>query len=434
MLVAAPALVSGLAWWSILKPERWLALFFLLALLLPPLPLPFGNSGVHVAVLAALLGVLSGVLRITEWRRSWNALPPLFLLFLAALAESTAFAAIYSGWTIAAGSLARVLLFAIGVYVFLYAMLGPRAGDPMAFTRFLFALGIAGAVFACVDFYFQFPAPAGYGPQFVWLAQGVFRRAQGVFYEASTLGNFCAFFLVMILVALNSKAQRICGRPILVIAGVIFAAALILSSSRASIVTVAVAACAFVCVRGSAGDLIAGSFAALGIAAAAVRLLLPAFSSNYWLRLQASLQYALSSPNGVLSGRISTWKAILDFLLAHPWHIMFGIGYKTLPYTDYLGQPLVADNTYLSLLVETGIVGLAAFLLLNAAILRTAFRARAYFFGAWIFCFWTGEMVQMLSGDLITYWRVLPVYFWVLAVAARETHGSAGDLVAGSFA
>ena len=38
--------------------------------------------------------------------------------------------------------------------------------------------------------------PAGYGPQFVWLDSGVYRRAQGFFYEASTLGNFCAFFLV----------------------------------------------------------------------------------------------------------------------------------------------------------------------------------------------------------------------------------------------
>lgn len=27
----------------------------------------------------------------------------------------------------------------------------------------------------------------------------------------------------------------------------------------------------------------------------------------------------------------------------------------------------------------------------------------------------------MLTGDLITYWRVLPVYFWVLATAARES-------------
>jgi hypothetical protein len=26
----------------------------------------------------------------------------------------------------------------------------------------------------------------------------------------------------------------------------------------------------------------------------------------------------------------------------------------------------------------------------------------------------------MASGDLLTYWRVLPVYFWVLALAVRE--------------
>jgi hypothetical protein len=39
----------------------------------------------------------------------------------------------------------------------------------------------------------------------------------------------------------------------------------------------------------------------------------------------------------------------------------------------------------------------------------------------WIFCFWMGELVQMLSGDLITYWRVLPIYFWILAIAVRES-------------
>lgn len=417
----APAL-RGVTWCSILKPERWLAMFFLLALLLPPLPLPFGNSGVHLAPLAALVGLLYGISRVNEWRRCRDILPLLFLVFLAVLAESSAFAAFYSGWSIAAGSLARVCLFAIGVYVFLYTLLGPRSYDPEAFARFLLGLGIAGALFACIDFYFQLPAPARYGPQYVWLAHGVLRRAQGVFYEASTLGNFCAFFLVMILVALNSNHERICSRTILVIAGAIFSTALFLSSSRASLVTVLVAFCALFCISGHAGGLVAGSFiiGALGIAAAAVRILLPAFALHYWARMEASLRYAWSSPDGVLSGRLSTWKTLIGFLQSHPWHIIFGIGYKTIPYTDYFGKPLVADNTYLSLLVETGVVGLTAFLLLNAAILRTAFRARASFFGAWIFCFWTGEMVQMLTGDLITYWRVLPLYFWVLGVAARE--------------
>ncbi|HTS84626.1 MAG TPA: hypothetical protein VMG61_05940, partial [Usitatibacter sp.] len=49
---------------------------------------------------------------------------------------------------------------------------------------------------------------------------------------------------------------------------------------------------------------------------------------------------------------------------------------------------------------------------------------RKTFFGTWILCFWCGQMVQMFSGDLLTYWRVLPVYFWVLALAVRESGGA----------
>src|SRR6266404_4121848 len=78
----------------------------------------------------------------------------------------------------------------------------PRTGSHRAGLSYLYYVAVGSALFACVDFYFQFPAPAGYGPQFVWLDSGVFRRAQGFFYEASTLGNFCAFFLVMTVVAL----------------------------------------------------------------------------------------------------------------------------------------------------------------------------------------------------------------------------------------
>ena len=50
---------------------------------------------------------------------------------------------------------------------------------------------------------------------------------------------------------------------------------------------------------------------------------------------------------------------------------------------------------------------------------RSADRQRS-FFGTWMFCFWAGQSVQMLSGDLLTYWRVLPVYFFVLALAVRQ--------------
>ena len=112
----------------------------------------------------------------------------------------------YSGLNVAAGSLARVLLFGIPVYVFFYSAYGPgsRATDEFGdgVDLGLYWFGVLSPLFACVDFYYQFPAPAGYGPQFIWLDSGIYRRAQGFFYEASTLGNVCAFFLIMIAVTL----------------------------------------------------------------------------------------------------------------------------------------------------------------------------------------------------------------------------------------
>ena len=145
----------------------------------------------------------------------------------------------------------------------------------------------------------------------------------------------------------------------------------------------------------------------------------------YWLRLSYSAQFLVSGTESVLSGRVASWRTLVAWVEANPGQALVGIGYKTLPYTEHLGTPLVADNQYLSLLVETGIAGLAALVWLNWAIVKASARAaRSHdpgraFCGLWMLCFWWGEMVQMASGDLLTYWRVLPVYFFVLALAVR---------------
>ena len=132
-----------------------------------------------------------------------------------------------------------------------------------------------------------------------------------------------------------------------------------------------------------------------------------------------------SATESVLSGRVASWRTLMDWISANPVQALVGIGYKTLPYTEYLGAPIVADNMYLSLLVETGVAGLAALIWLNVAIIKAAASAarstdvRRAFCGLWMLCFWFGEAAQMASGDLLTYWRVLPVYFFVLALALR---------------
>ncbi len=430
VFLAAPVPLLTGAWWTLLEPSRWIHVLFFCLILLPPLPIDLGNSGAHVAPLILLAGIAGGVLRSAEWKRGDGALPGLMLLFPAVALASTALAAVYSGAQVATGSLARVFLLAIAVYVYFYTSIGPRRRgfDPFVSARWLYRFALLGALFACIDFYFQLPAPSGFGAQYVWVDSGVFRRAQGLFYEASTLGNFCAFFLVMTIVAaFRFREERPFSRLALAAGFVLFPGALIFSYSRASALNLVVAGAAYLYIRGvPARRLIAGG-AVVGICSLQIlRFALPQFFSHYMSRFATTFEYIQAAPNLTLSGRLATWESIGAFLAAHPWSAILGIGYKTLPYSQYPGAGLVADNTYLSLLVETGIVGLVIFLLLNGAILRNALRAarssqpRASFFGTWIFCFWCGEMVQMLSGDLITYWRVLPLYFWALATAERE--------------
>jgi O-antigen ligase len=437
VIAASPSPLAAIAWsaplvaiplvlWILQSASRWLWCFFFAALLLPPLPFAFGDSGPHVAVILAGLGLICGTLRLSEWRLKRDLLAFAMAVFFLVLLASSALAVFYSGLHVAAGSLARVLLFGIPLYVFFYTAYGPRHWFSV---RRLYWFGLLSALFACVDFYYQFPAPAGYGPQFIWLDSGIYRRAQGFFYEASTLGNVCAFFLIMIAVTLlRGRRQRLVSRLALWFGAPVLFAALVLSYSRASLLNLFVALAALLYMeraRIRIGRLLAIAASCLAAGSLAAWQFFPEVAWGYWMRLVHS-QFFFTQPGSVLSGRVASWQAIAAFLAAHPWHAILGIGYKTLPYSDFIGRSIVADNMYLSLLVETGIVGLAAFLLLNVAILRTAWRAarrddsRASFFGTWIFCFWIGQLFQMLSGDLFTYWRVLPLYFWVLAMAARR--------------
>ncbi|MBE0658269.1 MAG: O-antigen ligase family protein [Bryobacteraceae bacterium] len=416
LLLAAP-----LAWFVLLHAQRWLSAFFLAALLLPPLPVALGNSGPHVAVFIAALGIPAGLLRLGDWRIRMAVLPASLAFFFAVLLGSTGLAFLYSGWTVGAGSLARVLLFGIACYVYFYAAYGPVC-DPRRLTRLLFLAAAGSALFACLDFQFQWPAPAGFGAQFIWLDTGVFRRAQGFFYEASTLGNFCVFFLTMAaLRVVRPKHETPVSRLSIAVAVPLLATALLLSYSRASLVNLGVSLAVMICLHRPLLHARRWVRAALFFAGTALLAfgLFSQFVTTWMLRLWLSVQYFFSSPNSVLSGRLESWQRLGGFLLDHPWHLLLGVGYKTLPYSDLPGGPITADNMYLGLLAETGIAGLAAFLALNAAILHAAWRARHSFFGAWIFCFWTGQLVQMLSGDLLTYWRVMPVYFWVLGQAVR---------------
>src|SRR3982751_4870435 len=119
-LLAAPALVLPALWWTLQNPGRWLALFFGAALLLPPLPIPLGDSGPHLAMAVAAIGLFAGVWWMSEWRIVPSGVNAAFVSLFGILLASVAAAAVYSSGPAAAGSAARVVLFGISVYIFFY--------------------------------------------------------------------------------------------------------------------------------------------------------------------------------------------------------------------------------------------------------------------------------------------------------------------------
>src|ERR1700691_3967560 len=81
-LAAALVLTPMLAW-VLYSADAWLILFFLAALLAPPLPLNFGNSGPHPSLAFAALGLGVGMLRMRDWRFHQGLLEGSLVTFLA---------------------------------------------------------------------------------------------------------------------------------------------------------------------------------------------------------------------------------------------------------------------------------------------------------------------------------------------------------------
>lgn len=438
LIAFAAVLLVAFVWWVWGGYDRWFVAFAVATCLLPPLPIALGTTGPHVALVAALLGLWIGLARVTTWRICNEPLPVALVTFWLVLGLSLSFAAIDSDVSVTAIGLARLGLLGISLYTFFYFAYCPpgNSGPRLAWwVRLLFGLAVAGAAFACLDFYFQWPPPAGFGEQFVWLTGAVYRRAQGFFYEAGTLGNFCAFFLLLVAAVWvrRDATPMLLGHWVLAAGAIVLATALLFSFSRSSLLALLVSGCVLVFLERR--DLRIGRWLAVGFGAmigalALAYFMAPDFAEAYLIRLWLTATELFDEPDLWFSGRLANWRMLLNYLADHPQKLLLGIGYATLPHTDLLGRPIVGDNMYLSMLVETGILGVAAMGVFLVALLGTAYRISrsneptASLVGTWLFCFWVGQLVQMLSVDVLTFWRVVPLYLGLLGMAAYRANQS----------
>lgn len=437
LLLAAGLLLAAYAF-STDCLRTWPYLFVSAALIVPPLypSILGGDTPVYVANFLFAAGCFVVVSRLIEFRTSRDPVGKAAAAFLLALGLSLPFGFWLSGTSEGVSGCLRffLLLHPFLIYYWLRGVRQPDREESLILAgKFLLGLGVVSATYGIVDFYVPIPIPHPFADQYIYLDGRMIRRAQGMLYEASSFGNLSAFFLSLTLAVLLSgwKTLSIAHKATLYVMSGIFTTAVFLSYSRGSWANVLVTVTVFLLLQRKLR--VAVATASISVVAGFVFLIYqvsPLVVLNFFNWRMGTLLEFWSDPNLATSGRWESWWRLISYFADHPWYLIFGIGYKTLPHTQLFGRPLIADNGFLSLTFETGIVGLSAFLWLNQAIFSSTYRAsrqrdsvRATL-AAFMFAFWCGEMTQMATGDLFTYWRNLVVFFAVLALVQEQSAGS----------
>lgn len=400
------------------------AVTFLVVLEIFP-PFFFSQTGPTPVYLSFFLLPVGGaivVCRLRDLRFGGDSFANGLAIFLVAIAFSLPFAWWLSGDEAGSDSLSRWLLLSQMAFIYFLIRGGSRATETRC-ERWAFRLLLAGAVlsatYGIVDFVWPVPFSHPAADQFIWLGTVVLRRAQGVFYESSNFANFCGFFLVITSAALLARKERVLHihRGAVIASVTILSLAVLVAFSRSTWASVLVALVVFAFITGN----VKVRRGAVFVLVLAVPLFLLWKLSpdlwNYLLNVRVGrLAEIFVSPNVATSGRFDTWSRVLSIVADNPQYLAFGIGYKTLTFTRLFHGEIIVDNGYLSLLFETGLVGLTGFIIFSGTILKCFFKLShvrneaVAFWSAALFSLWCGQLVQMLAVDAYTFWRNMVIF------------------------
>jgi O-Antigen ligase len=405
---------------SIRKPMLFVFVFLAVLMLLPPFY--FRSTGDNPVYISTLLTPAGLALVAVRWQRSSRPLDSVgkgLLTFLLGIGLSLPFAFALSGDDVGRESLFRWLMLAQMALVYWIIRTSCSEAACARIVPWLIIAAVISAAYGTFDFFWPVPLPHPAADQFIWLESATLRRAQGVFYESCNFANFCGFFLLVTAGALLTGRERVLRirRIYLLSFVVVLALAVLFAFSRSAWGSVLLSLFVLVLVSRKARLGRALLFSTtLGIPLLLVGLWAPEIWQYLVTVRIGDFSRILIDPDSVSSGRLSIWARVISILFDNPQYFLFGIGYKTLPFTRLFHGEIITDNGYLSLLLETGILGLSGFLVFSRSVLgtflalaRSAPGATA-FWSAVLFSFWCGECVQMLAADAHTYWRNLIVF------------------------
>ncbi|HEV2378231.1 MAG TPA: O-antigen ligase family protein [Terriglobia bacterium] len=435
--LAGLVLYGLLLWESIRNPMVFVFTFLAVLILLPPFFFRrTGENPVFVSTLLAPVGLAVIVVRWQSWSRRLDSIGKGLLTFLVGIGLSLPFAFVLSGDKIGWESLFRWLMLAQMGLVYWIIRTNCSGTACARIIPWLIVAAVIAAAYGIFDFFWPVPIPHPSADQYIWSESAVIRRAQGVFYESCNFANFCGFFLLVTAGAVLTGRERLLRirRIYLLLFIVVLALAVLFAFSRSAWGSLLLSLSVLVLVSGRVriGRTLLFS-AALGIPLLLVGLWTPEIWHNLVAARIGSFSQILIDPDSVSSGRLSVWARVVSILFDNPQYLVFGIGYKTLPFTRLFHGEIITDNGYLSLLLESGILGLVGFLAFSRSVLGTflslarSARGTAAFWSALLFSLWCGEIVQMLAADAHTYWRNLIVYTALMACTLNMSESESGQ-------
>jgi hypothetical protein len=414
---------------SVREPIIFIIVFLTVLIILPPFFVSqTGETPIYVSSFLLPIAFAIVVARWSDFHFHVDPIAKGLFLFLFGTGTSLPFAWWFSGSAIATPALLRWLMLAQTLLLYALVRGGMRIRPGRAerwLIPILIIAAVMGAGYGIYDFIWPVPIPHPAAQQFLYLPNGLLRRAQGVLYESSSFGNLCGFFLAVTAAAFLVRREKALGvsfklLPLFIL---ILAGAVIVAFSRSSWADTLVTVMVFgLLTRRTRWRRTLVLFAALSIPLILLAMYFPEVWNDFLGYRLGSLSLLFSDPNSASSGRYNIWTQIFSILYKFPHYFLLGVGYKTLPFTRLFGHEIITDNGFLNLLLETGILGLGGFLVFLTSTLKTFWKLSSSpntmisFWATILFAFWCGQSVQLLATDAYTYWRNMVVYVSLMAL------------------
>lgn len=275
-------------------------------------------------------------------------------------------------------------------------------------ARMVVVAGTLGSAFGLWAVLSGFTPPWPSAGQQLYLPTGVAHRAVGLVGESSTFGLLA--LMVFAMASLGHRTLRLApGTRYLAVS--VSLGAMIASFSRATAVGLILLLVMQGVLTGKWTRNV-GVLLAAGCIAAALVLWVPFLHAGVESRLTQSL--SPEGTNGVLSGRLTTWHHAFSSILDAPKFLVTGHGFKS--FGTLLGTPatpVYGDDNYLTLLFESGVLGLGLVCAAWAVMIRRLARGATDLASA-VAAFAIALILVAVVADVFTYSRVLGP-LWILA-------------------